>query len=201
MNRKAAKSIVASIFLATIVCIVAGCAAEPKQTTSSQEGESRSNLSVEWSPSIDCSTCHVAENDSLSDASCLAGLHEQQNATCISCHTDSEGLTTAHADMGSKDPAAKLKKTTIDDEACLACHEDYAALAEKSAADGIELVDTEGTAVNPHEVPGLTESHKNIACVDCHASHVSDADTLSVAQENCISCHHQEVYECGTCHE
>ena len=119
---------------------------------------------------------------------------------CATCHADQK-LGDLHdgATPDAKMPK-KLKKTEVDDEVCLNCHESYEALAEKSTGSQA-LVDDNGTVVNPHALPDVAD-HGPIGCVDCHTVH-KDADkpVTEKAKDKCLSCHHENVFECGTCHE
>jgi hypothetical protein len=45
----------------------------------------------------DCAVCHSNEGDSLSASGFLASQH--QGDDCTSCHTDSDGLRGAHAEV------------------------------------------------------------------------------------------------------
>ena len=86
-------------------------------------------------------------------------------------------------------------ESPIENELCFTCHGSYEALAEKTA-DGTVLTDKTGTVVNPHAIPANGEHNEEPACKNCHKMH-GDSDP----QEYCRSCHHADVYECGTCHE
>ena len=92
----------------------------------------------------------------------------------------------------------KLKKTEVPDDACLSCH--YGAREELVAATvDVAVVDSKGTAVNPHDVTP-SEQHDTIRCADCHGMH--DAEKLAdKADVECASCHHADVFECYTCHD
>ncbi len=68
-----------------------------------------------------------------------------------------------------------------------------------ATADSVVLTDSEGTVVNPHDLPDST-NHNKIVCVDCHKIHDTEADLAKTASKKCTSCHHENVYECYTCH-
>ena len=78
----------------------------------------------------------------------------------------------------------------------MTCHtqEDYDAVAAKE----VFLTDVEGTQVNPHAYPS-NSSHDYITCINCHDGHTDKSVTES-AKDFCISCHHKDVFQCGTCH-
>jgi hypothetical protein len=150
--------------------------------------------SFDWASS-DCASCHVEGQDDA--ATSLASSHIALGVSCTSCHTDEATLEEIHAsvDSSSKTPK-RLKETTVESDSCTAagCHDDQDALAE-ATADVTLLTDEEGVTVNPHALPD-TESHASITCGECHGGH-AEADPQGV----CLSCHHENVYQCGTCHD
>lgn len=191
------------IVAAVAICVVALAGCQPKSADSSHSAESASAaedttpIQVAWTPDSDCSSCHSVEDLSMSDTSCAASQHSVE--TCMTCHDDEEALAGAHEGSEGKKPPVKLKKTEVADDVCLSCHGSYEELAEKTA-DLTLLTDENGKVVNPHEVKELTESHEPTVCGDCHKLHSPDASSV-VAPEFCLSCHHENVYECGTCHD
>ncbi len=68
-----------------------------------------------------------------------------------------------------------------------------------ATADSTVLTDEKGTTVNPHDLPAV-EDHASINCIDCHKGHSSDTIEVS-AMKACTLCHHENVFECYTCHE
>lgn len=116
---------------------------------------------------------------------------------CATCHMDSDKLAKAHKRLNSGKAATTLKKTSVGSEICLTCH-DTASLAEATQECTI-LTDSEGTTVNPHDLPEVDE-HASIVCVDCHEAHATDESLAASSRATCGSCHHAGVYECGTCH-
>ncbi len=118
--------------------------------------------------------------------------------TCAFCHTDTEALTETHTEAEDLTDMPTRLSQKIDDEVCLSCHGSKEALAEATAGS-TALTDTNGTTVNPHELPD-SASHSTIKCVDCHRVH-TDKDPAETASQKCMSCHHQNVYECYTCHD
>lgn len=133
----------------------------------------------------------------MDSSTCAASFHASSD--CADCHSNADGLAKAHekATADGKMPA-KLKKTEVDEETCLACHGSYESLAEKTT-DFTLLTDKNGTTVNPHEVTTTGTGHNSINCASCHSMH-QDGSAGDTADTLCRSCHHKEVYECGTCH-
>lgn len=146
----------------------------------------------------DCSICHVSEQDSYGDESCLAVRHA--SVACATCHDDAEALSDRHdgatAEMASR--VKRLRFTEVEAETCLECHGSWNEIAEATSA--VVVTDSNGTEINPHGFPE-NDTHAQIACVDCHSVHVSEEEMTTVAKDECKSCHHQDVFECGTCHE
>lgn len=173
-----------------------GCA---PQSENREGGQPREIEASSWSIESDCLQCHSVEADSLADDSCLASTHRNEGLGCIDCHTDESSLSAAHEKATTGNPAPKkLKKTEVDESTCTACHGTYEELAT-ATLDKL-VIDSKGTAVNPHEAPNLTDGHEgNITCASCHAMH-EEANTAEEAHETCLNCHHEDVFECGTCH-
>lgn len=191
--------IVLMAFFVAAVLSLSGCAPQESSNGAgkqSNEAEAATQT-VAWSADSDCSTCHEAESKSLEDSSYLCSTHDQQGLSCMSCHADESALSDAHAK--AKDltkTATKLKKTDVDASVCESCH----SLSDLQAAtaDLTLLTDENGKTVNPHDLPA-NEEHAVIDCASCHSMHTTEtADTL--APDKCLSCHHQNVYECHTCH-
>ena len=180
--------------------------------------------SYEWSMDLDCALCHQKEAEGLAPAeadetkeaeaepiesdtdekgagttpvSAYAAMHVQTfGLECVACHSDEEGLAVGHKNLNSGKEARRLKKSKVDSEVCTTCHkaEDLAG----KTADYRGLTDSNGTVVNPHDLPQV-ESHQSIACTDCHQAH-SGKQIDFTAATTCNSCHHAGVYECNTCH-
>ena len=159
--------------------------------TSGAGAASATALSID----VDCASCHVNEQDAYDDEQCLASKHAVLE--CTACHTDEKGLSKGHkkAKEGVAE-VSRLKKSEIDEYVCLACHvqEDLA----KATADANVLTDQEGTVVNPHEIPDVSE-HEGVTCASCHYMH-RDKSALETSPAVCDGCHHDGVYECFTCH-
>lgn len=180
-----------------------GCAPQEAASTG-QGGNDSANagagsaIDVAWSPEIDCVACHADEAATSTDAKCLAGSHTvAQSFKCVTCHADEGALTDVHQNMNSGKVPKKLKSTSVDQALCLTCH-DKGELAEKTAASTV-LTDDRDTAVNPHALPDNAD-HANTTCTNCHKGHSADG-VQEEAPSYCTSCHHENVYECGTCHE
>ncbi|SHN56935.1 cytochrome c3 family protein [Desulfitobacterium chlororespirans] len=149
-----------------------------------------------WETNADCSVCHQKEQNSFADATTKAGVHS--TLPCSTCHTDS-ALSTVHEKVtsASKTPI-RLRSTKVEQATCLNCHENLESLAQKSAGTTV-LTDAKGTVVNPHALPE-TSDHAIISCVSCHKMHTAEA-VEKTAQDLCISCHHEKVFTCYTCHD
>ena len=172
-------------------------AAEPKNGTDEDSSVPvPSEALLAWSEKTDCKTCHTTENDSFSNEVCQASIHAAFELACVDCHVD-DTLVDVHSSLAeSAKLPKKLKKTEVPSAVCQSCHETKA-LAEKTE-DCDVLTDSEGTVVNPHDLPDVKE-HETIDCGSCHRLH-SDKGVASTAQSVCLDCHHEDVYECGTCH-
>lgn len=117
---------------------------------------------------------------------------------CPACHSDAETLTKAHEGVTAESTLPKrLKKAKIDEGLCLSCHGNHESLAQATAGSTV-LTDTEGTVVNPHDLPDVAD-HAKITCLSCHKIH-GDAPVQKTAAVTCVACHHEGVYACGTCH-
>ena len=118
-------------------------------------------------------------------------------AACTGCHTDEKGMKRAHRKASAEKAvdATKLKKSKVEVGACTGCH-DGTALELPAAAD---LADSHGNKADPHALPD-GEGHSSITCVSCHKLHDAEEKVEETAYDLCYGCHHDEVFECGTCH-
>lgn len=134
----------------------------------------------------------------MEDLACQAAKGHS-GMSCAGCHTDEAGLASAHAEVTLADTegAKKLSKTEVSETACISCHAD--AGSPEATVGVTALTDDKGTTVNPHDLPA-NASHETVRCSDCHTMHESKTIEES-AQAACAQCHHQDVYECYTCHE
>ena len=132
---------------------------------------SESATTFTWTAESDCAACHETEGASMADAGCeISASHGDLD--CVSCHTDTAGLETAHGDVDMADykVPSKLRKTEVDPAACESCHT-LSEVATKTA-DLSLLTDDNGKTVNPHDMPE-TEQHENVTCASCHDMHSS----------------------------
>lgn len=180
-------------------CVLAACAGSPKvepAPSGGSGGESTPAAQVAWSFDMEgCTTCHNGQDGVLPA--------EHAGQACISCHTDEAKLAKVHSgDYAGKAVPTRLKKTAVADDACTACHETYEALVPKTTGVTV-LTDEEGTVVNPHTVKHDNADHEasdNISCAACHGQH-SGTSVAESAPRVCIGCHHENVYQCHTCHD
>lgn len=185
-----------------LLVFVAGCAPQQgvAEKPSAQRPGAENVVQVAWTPDMDCATCHTDEDATMGDAAMGACIHVQKTqATCVTCHADESGLSKVHEDATATDKMPKkLKATSVDAETCQAagCHDLSKDEMLALTADVVDLTDSQGTQVNPHDVMGRTEGHAEILCSDCHNMHTSEVK----AADTCVACHHQGVYECNTCH-
>ena len=149
-----------------------------------------------WSPKMDCAFCHTSEAASFNEEM-AASFHSDQD--CVACHDDPDVIAEAHAEISMNDtlPTKLSLAAIIPDDLCESCHslED---LSQATVSSTI-LTDENGTTVNPHNLPEAHQGQK-VSCNDCHVMHKT-YDITSSAPNTCITCHHENVYECGTCHE
>lgn len=151
----------------------------------------------EWYEAADCETCHSKQVGTFENDKCLAKTHAAF-LECSGCH-NVDDLALVHDGVTEKDKApSALKKTKFDVEAsCTTCHQtDKLAEATK---DCDWLTDSNGTTVNPHDVPAVEDHVRELTCVSCHKVH-STTGIQKSAGRACSSCHHAGVYECNTCH-
>lgn len=146
------------------------------------------------------------------------------DATCLACHGDGmiaapeAGQDTA-AEKASEPAGADVSRKVADKQASDIPGTKDAGNAEDAATEGIDteqaepgrtaliaatagctvLTDEKGTKVNPHDLPPV-EDHATVNCIDCHKGH-SDDTLEDSATKACTLCHHENVFECYTCHE
>ena len=180
-----------------------------------------------WTPEDDCTMCHQKETETLEKDNRLVSKHAALLA-CTDCHNnlDVDGMASGsdaadgsaaaegpkhsanilelktleqvHEGVTStKDPKkGRLYSTEVVDDTCLTCHQRDALI--EATADCETLKDADGTVVNPHDIPSTEAHDSRILCVTCHGMH-SKEDSWA-AYRTCTSCHHSEIWECGTCH-
>jgi hypothetical protein len=183
--------------MVALVALAAGCAPRTADP-SSGSGSEDTTATVAWSMQSDCATCHLAETNEQ-DPTAPATVHEQEGTTCITCHADEEKMTAVHEGATADLPMpTRLKKTEVDPTLCGSCHE-ADELATLTVASTV-ITDTEGTVVNPHDIPD-NSSHNSITCINCHQVHEPAASLPDNSLNTCFNCHHEKVLQCGTCHD
>ena len=197
-----AAAVMTAVVLAACLMFV-GSAPQQRSTTSDDQGLADTAWQAEpelaaafaWTPDSDCGMCHEKEIASQQDAACTASKHP--DVACATCHADQAGLEAAHeAAQPDGKGATALVKTAVDDAVCASCH-NAADLAAKTTESAV-LTDSEGTVVNPHDLPE-NEDHAATECTSCHKMH-SSTGVEKTATRYCKSCHHTDVYQCYTCH-
>ena len=176
---------VASIVILVSVCL-AGCAPQASTESSESSGEAEAATTIAtgdfaFSAEADCAVCHTVEGDSFSDSACAASNHAA--LTCTTCHSDVDGLASAHDGVAYGDKGAKrLKTTDVAESTCQAeaCHGSYETLAEQTSSSTL-LTDSNGTVVNPHDLPENAD-HETVTCGSCHDMHAS-ADCAETAKQ------------------
>ncbi len=187
-----------ALALAASLAQLVGCHADdvgavPMEGIASAEVVSRG--AWEWSADGDCSPCHANAAEATAASRCEA--FSSVDRPCQPCHGDASALRAAHELPFARSESSGLRRTDMDDSACSGCH-DAALLAAATFSQEL-LSDADGTLANPHALPE-TEGHASIGCADCHNPH-SAVPIGESSKELCLSCHHQNVYECYTCHE
>lgn len=192
----------ATVPIVLLLFALAGCKGTSQSTSSASDGFNGSDqVAVPWSMDVDCTACHTVMDPNGDGAGTLSAAHVANDVTCTTCHTDVAGLTKAHenATADSKMPT-RLKTTTVDTQAvCLSCH-NQADLAAATANSKV-LTDVNGLTINPHDLPTTGTHTTDITCTDCHIVHAQTTDIGKNAMAECVSCHHKQVFECGTCHD
>lgn len=179
--------------------LVADDAAEPAAKEADTDAATKPVVDRTAADDLASDAANTSSEDAtrITEISTYAPMHaENFGLSCTSCHEDSEGLATGHKKLNSGKEAKRLKKSEVSSDICISCHQEEQ-LVEKTA-DYQGLVDTNGTLVNPHDLPDV-DSHDGIECVSCHQVHSGKAID-EAAMTTCISCHHAGVFECGTCH-
>lgn len=198
MNKKRLLAAAAAMALCMCLAALSACAKAPDAAQGRQgsdPSDSQAAVGMEWSADSDCAACHAAEAESLGSVQ-AAAAHSGNG--CVSCHSDEAHLKEVHeSGEGAAAPTKLSSAGSIGAETCLGCHSEDAIKA--ATADRPALTDAEGDSVNPHDLP---EGHlgEKVDCADCHSVHAGSSP-LDNAESQCASCHHEGVYQCGTCHE
>lgn len=188
------RKLAVALLVASLTLFV-GCQArdaEPAYVEGVLSAEAFTEGSWEWSSAADCALCHQLEAETAAVSSCEV---VQTEKACATCHSDESALKDAHALPFDAPSAMRLRDTEADSASCERCH-DTGDLARATAESGA-LEDTAGNIANPHALPG-NDDHDEIECLDCHKIH--QPGLVTSAQEQCLNCHHQGIYECYTCH-
>lgn len=146
-----------------------------------------------------CLTCHQVGDGLVSEGAWAAAQtaedeqSEKGDEAAVEKGDDVEKADVAAAEAGASDTKASEEDA---DAPALPAIPAYSASA---TADVTYLTDANGTTVNPHDLP-VNKSHDTITCATCHSMH--DTDPLEeTTVDACIKCHHDNVYECFTCHD
>lgn len=206
-NTKTITVVMTLVMLLALIAFVFGCAPSTTGSPNSSTNVSPQKVSANdpyavafsWEATADCSVCHKTEHATFANTTTKTGFHPTQGLTCSSCHADVSALSTVHQGKtsASKTPI-RLRSTKVEQATCLKCHESLASLAQKTASSTV-LTDSKSLVVNPHALPENSE-HAFISCVSCHKMHTGEA-LEKTAQDFCLSCHHENVFECNTCHK
>jgi len=186
MNRKSILSLLAVVSVVSLM-ILAACSGGKTPPTEPPSP-------ITWTPDMAC-YCHAKYEISMTDSALLVYMHVQEGEDeCTDCHE----LTTLEIVHATVLPAQTADtERPLPQAFCLNCHETYADIA-KLTVNSTVLTDANGTVVNPHDVP-LTPGHvtANVTeCSNCHKMHKT-YDAINY----CYRCHHDFVFECGTCHQ
>lgn len=174
--------------------IVSLFACSPQEQSSGQKNIG-DRVAVAWSADAECTTCH---NSFSATTGTAAFAHESNGFDCYTCHSKQEMLEVHEKNGNSGRTPTGLRFSSVTNEACMnsVCHpnsEDFVA-----ATENVVLTDEKGTSENPHAVLSRGE-HKDILCADCHTMH-EVSNPAEVSEATCFGCHHEKVFECGTCH-
>lgn len=195
-----ARTLVIAMTLVGFVGLISGC--DRSQETAEQISAGQPVVEEQvapvvavpvWSMQADCGGCHTTEAASKKDGVHLASKHAE--VPCILCHQNEAKLSIAHTDM-TKTPSQTWLNSPIDNTTCFTCHIDWQNLAGLTTTSQA-LVDTNGLVVNPHAIPATASHNQNPYCFVCHEMHLD----AKPANEYCLGCHHQGVFECNTCHK
>ncbi|MDR2957586.1 MAG: cytochrome c3 family protein [Coriobacteriales bacterium] len=198
--------IAAMVLMMTVILAMIGCAprvAEPKQPGTGDPGNGPTvDLGV-WTIDKDCTSCHATAVASITNTGTATAIHyAEPGVSCVTCHIDTGGaLTTGHANYASAAEPTRLKKSNVSNSTCLTsgCHVKTELIA--ATASVTILTDSDGTTVNPHDVSDSDSHNEGVTCAACHKVHSPTSQVESNANTLCVSCHHEHVFECNTCHD
>ncbi len=187
-----------SLIAMALASAVTACS--PQSASTSNDIATNTESTYTWSINSDCTSCHV---DASQDGTACSAHLATGKVTCTDCHT-ADAITPVHENLTNAADAAstaatltQLSQTTVNASICESCHDinEVAATTTNSTV----LTDADGTVVNPHALPTTGPHTTDITCTDCHKQHSTTTLDKS-AQRECQSCHHTNVYQCGTCH-
>ncbi|MCL1846357.1 MAG: hypothetical protein FWF91_00110 [Coriobacteriia bacterium] len=201
-NRWLVLGLVFSVFV--VLFLVVGCAPKAASPPSStEEDEDPIVVDVVWSEASDCVSCHLTEAKSSTDSSYGCYVHFQEGESCLSCHTNAgSALVKVHEGYATGKVPTQLTKTkdSMNEALCLTsgCHVKSDNI--EATKDSTVLTDLSGRVQNPHDLPVHSDHTNMINCLSCHVMHQPLQLEVS-ARLVCIGCHHQNEFECFTCHE
>jgi hypothetical protein len=198
INRCRATQLTLVFAFILIISVLVACAPRQAEPKTDEGGNTDAVTELpEWNEQSDCASCHAVEGESSTDSLCTYSLHADM--ACSSCHTDvNNALSEAHVSYTTASQPKRLKTTEVDQTICAPCHEQDTI---KEATAGLTvLVDAKGTTVNPHDIPAIDDHLASVSCASCHKMHGTELPAEN-ATKTCLTCHHQNVYECGTCHD
>lgn len=208
-NTKAITVVMSLAMLLALAALLFGCASRTTGGLGENTGTNGSSpkapsndpyaVAFAWETTADCSVCHKKEHDSFANSTTSVGFHATQGLACSTCHADPSALPTVHKGVTSSSKTPKrLRSTKVEQATCLNCHKSLSGLAQNTAGSNV-LTDSKGKVVNPHALPQNSD-HAIISCVSCHEMHTDNA-MEKTAKDFCVSCHHENVFECNTCHK
>jgi hypothetical protein len=194
--------------LLVIFCLVlSACAPRVSQENArgaelGTEEQVQMAAALDWNVDSDCTVCHQTAVASFSSENCEALNENNTKESCMTCHDDVSGLEKAHEAVTIADMCdiSRLKESEVPEGICLSCHNQDEIIA--ATADFMELVDDKGTIILPHEWKtqhNADGQHDAATCSSCHKMH-SGQPIAETAKNYCLTCHHDGVFECGTCH-
>ncbi len=205
-KRLSPRSVVVLFFAVLVAALLVACA--PRQNTeianSSEEiPVAEVDSTFTYTSASDCLMCHSQESGALSLVNCEAIEASATQEGCVICHNDESGLVQGHegVSMTDTDKEARIFDSKITDDTCLNCHNQDEIIAATSGSTA--LTDANGLTVSPHTLMvehNEAGQHNATTCSSCHKMH-ADKPLESTAKDYCLSCHHQNEFECYTCHE
>ena len=137
-----------------------------------------------------CLTCHAVTDGVVSEGAWALAEGEADEASEAVVEADTEAQV---EDATSKPEASEEAEETETKAPAIPAY------SASATADVTWLTDENGTTVNPHDLP-VNKSHDTVTCATCHSMH-DDATLEETAVKACKQCHHDNIYECFTCHD